>query len=214
MKTQVIGNWYINFAEILLAQMSKSVSVMQQQAGMELPQHLADLYKERPYLQFAYFLGVYTGALVEDSNEMEFEEALEDLIDSLPAVYVILNEDNTLYADMPCATYTGAWQLFGTSRLIITIDTETLKTDTSTYEIPEGWTLEESQIKGQLLEGFSAALPLCLSAEHKAQMPLTWRFEIEEDLNYKVILSTLPDEKGESTRIDAYKGVEDEEEEA
>lgn len=210
MKAQIIGNWYVNFAEILLAQMGKSVAVMQEQAGMQLPQHLVDLYKERPYLQFAYFLGVYTGALVEDSNEMEFEESLEDLIDSLPAVYVVLNEDNTLLADMPYATYTGAWQLFGTSRLIITIDKETLKEDTAIYEIPEGWELEESQIKGQLLEGFSAALPLHLSEEHKAQLPLTWRFEIEENLDYKVILTTLPNEKGESTRIDAYKGIEDE----
>ena len=205
MKEQLIGTWYVNFAELLLAQMGKTVTIMQGQAGIELPQHLIDLYKERPYLQFAYFLGVYTGVLHQDSNEMAFEENLENLIDSLPGANITLNADNTLTADMPHATYTGAWQLFGTSRLIVTVDSETVKQDKSDYIIPEGWTIEENQITGQLLEGFSAALPLRLPQAHLAELPITWRFEIEENLDYKFILQTLPNEKDEVTRVDAYK---------
>jgi hypothetical protein len=186
--------WQLNFAELILSQMSKTVELMQQQVDLKLPDHLKALYKEKPYLQFAYFLAIYTQQLTDESQTEDFEQKVAQRVAQMPTATIKLELDGSWTGKMAVCSYSGAWQLFGTSRIVFTVLTETqLRVNLAT---PEGFEIVGNQMQGELLAGFKSSLPLAIPTHQN--LPITWRFELDEHSAERVFISTLSENKTEA----------------
>jgi hypothetical protein len=196
MKEQLCATaWQLNFAELILSQMSKTVELMQQQVDLKLPDNLKTLYKEKPYLQFAYFLAIYTQQLTDESQTETFEQQTAERVAQMPTATVKLELDNTWTGTMAVCSYSGAWQLFGTSRIVFTVLKETpLRVNIAA---PEGFELVGNQLQGELLAGFKSSLPLAIPTHQN--LPITWRFDLDEHSPERVFISTFSENKESDT---------------
>jgi hypothetical protein len=195
--------WRLNFGELILTQMGKTVEALQQQIDMAMPEDLRAHYERKPYLSFAYFMAISGGQVSDEASAAAFELDLDARLAQLPSAEIQLLPDGKLKARMAVTQYSGAWQLFGDSRLVITVfESSPLRVNLA---VPAGWTIDGNQIKGELVEGFKAALPLALPDKYAQKMPQTWRLELAKITDDRAVVLTLPNESGEQITMHLHK---------
>lgn len=195
--------WRLNFGELILTQMGKTVETLQQQVDIAMPEDLRAHYERKPYLAFAYFMAISGGDVQDEATAAAFEQDLDTLLAQLPTVEIQLLPDGKLKARAAVTEYSGAWQLFGESRLVITVfQFSPLRVNLA---VPAGWTIDGNQLKGELVSGFKAALPLALPNKYADKLPQTWRLELMKIDEDRAVVATLPNESGEQIFMHLHK---------
>ena len=181
---QICQTWAINLNEIMLlisgaefnASIESSIDELDDDTWSNMLSELSDEFEDRPYMKSIFLL---SGMGEGEMNLEDFENNIEEAIESSLNAYLKLMPNGILLLRMPKALYHGVWSKDG-QNLKLKLLGLVREMNLEDFDIDESWTLsnEEMTLEKEILPNIMIATPLIFEQDPTEDAPYDTELEI------------------------------------